>query len=154
SKVDWYPGHIREGRFGNFLEDLVDWNISRNRYWGTPLNVWVCGSCKGEYSPDSHQDLRDRATTPVDENLELHKPYVDEVKLHCPHCEHGVMERTSEVIDVWFDSGSMPFAQHHHPFGDEKKFEEQFPADIICEGIDQTRGWFFSLLAVATLYKG
>ncbi|EPY10258.1 isoleucine--tRNA ligase [Paenibacillus alvei] len=154
SKVDWYPGHIREGRFGNFLEDLVDWNISRNRYWGTPLNVWVCGSCKGEYSPDSHQDLRDRATMPVDENLELHKPYVDEVKLHCPHCEHGEMERTSEVIDVWFDSGSMPFAQHHHPFGDEKKFEEQFPADIICEGIDQTRGWFFSLLAVATLYKG
>lgn len=154
SKVDWYPGHIREGRFGNFLEDLVDWNISRNRYWGTPLNVWVCGTCKGEYAPESHQDLRSRATTSIDENLELHKPYVDEVKLHCPHCEHGVMERTSEVIDVWFDSGSMPFAQHHHPFGDEKKFEEQFPADIICEGIDQTRGWFFSLLAVSTLYKG
>nr|WP_206703685.1 isoleucine--tRNA ligase [Paenibacillus alvei] len=154
SKVEWYPGHIREGRFGNFLEDLVDWNISRNRYWGTPLNVWVCGTCKSEYAPESHQDLRNRATSPVDENLELHKPYVDEVKLHCPHCEHGVMERTSEVIDVWFDSGSMPFAQHHHPFGDEKKFEEQFPADIICEGIDQTRGWFFSLLAVSTLYKG
>ncbi|MBD8496782.1 isoleucine--tRNA ligase [Paenibacillus arenosi] len=154
SKVDWYPGHIREGRFGNFLEDLVDWNISRNRYWGTPLNVWVCSSCDEQYAPESHADLRARSVDPIAEDLELHKPYVDEVKLHCPHCEGGTMERTSEVIDVWFDSGSMPFAQHHHPFGDEQKFEQQFPADIICEGIDQTRGWFYSLLAVATLYKG
>lgn len=154
NSVNWYPGHIREGRFGKFLEDLVDWNISRNRYWGTPLNVWVCGSCHGEYAPHSHADLRSRAVTPVAEDLELHKPYVDEVKLHCPHCEGGVMERTSEVIDVWFDSGSMPFAQYHHPFGDEKMFEELYPADIICEGIDQTRGWFFSLLAVSTLYNG
>ncbi|WP_028544990.1 isoleucine--tRNA ligase [Paenibacillus taiwanensis] len=154
SKVNWYPGHIREGRFGNFLEDLVDWNISRNRYWGTPLNVWVCNSCHGEYAPNSHADLRERATTPVTEDLELHKPYVDAVHLNCPHCEGGVMERTSEVIDVWFDSGSMPFAQHHYPFDDPQKFEEQFPADMICEGIDQTRGWFFSLLAVATLFKG
>ncbi|MCR8845730.1 isoleucine--tRNA ligase [Paenibacillus sp. SC116] len=154
SKVDWYPGHIREGRFGNFLEDLVDWNISRNRYWGTPLNVWVCSSCDEQYAPESHADLRARSVDPIAEDLELHKPYVDAVKLHCPHCEGGKMERTSEVIDVWFDSGSMPFAQHHHPFGDEQKFEQQFPADIICEGIDQTRGWFYSLLAVATLYKG
>ncbi|MGZ9585084.1 isoleucine--tRNA ligase [Paenibacillus marinisediminis] len=154
NQVNWYPAHIREGRFGNFLEDLVDWNISRNRYWGTPLNVWECTSCKGQYAPDSHADLRARSVEPIAEDLELHKPYVDEVKLHCPHCEGGVMERTSEVIDVWFDSGSMPFAQHHHPFGDEKAFQEQYPADIICEGIDQTRGWFFSLLAVSTLYKG
>lgn len=154
NKVNWYPPHIREGRFGNFLEDLVDWNISRNRYWGTPLNVWECTSCKGQYAPDSHADLRAHSIHPIPEDLELHKPYVDEVKLKCPHCEGGVMERTSEVIDVWFDSGSMPFAQQHYPFGDEKAFEEQFPADIICEGIDQTRGWFFSLLAVSTLFKG
>lgn len=152
--IDWYPGHLREGRFGKFLEDLVDWNISRNRYWGTPLNVWVCGSCDGQYAPHSHADLRSRATKPIAENLELHKPYVDDVELHCPHCDGGVMRRTPEVIDVWFDSGSMPFAQYHHPFGDEAKFEDQYPADFICEGIDQTRGWFFSLLAVSTLYNG
>ena len=152
--VDWYPGHIREGRFGKFLEDLVDWNISRNRYWGTPLNVWVCPDCKGEYAPDSHADLRSRSVRPIPDDLELHKPYVDEVQLKCPHCEGGVMCRTSEVIDVWFDSGSMPFAQQHHPFGNEETFAEQYPADIICEGIDQTRGWFFSLLAVSTLYNG
>ncbi|PZD93874.1 isoleucine--tRNA ligase [Paenibacillus sambharensis] len=152
--VDWYPGHIREGRFGKFLEDLVDWNISRNRYWGTPLNVWVCSSCKGEYAPGSLADLRARAAGPVAEDLELHKPYVDEVHLNCPHCEGGVMTRTSEVIDVWFDSGSMPFAQYHQPFENEELFASQYPADMICEGIDQTRGWFFSLLAVSTLYNG
>ncbi|MBE9912742.1 isoleucine--tRNA ligase [Paenibacillus donghaensis] len=152
--VEWFPGHIREGRFGKFLEDLVDWNISRNRYWGTPLNVWVCDSCKKEYAPHSFADLRERATTALPDDFELHKPYVDEVKVKCPHCEGGVMERTSEVIDVWFDSGSMPFAQHHYPFENEQNFEEQFPADMICEGIDQTRGWFYSLLAVSTLFKG
>ncbi|MFC4778445.1 isoleucine--tRNA ligase [Paenibacillus sp. GCM10023252] len=154
NEVDWYPGHIRDGRFGKFLEDLVDWNISRNRYWGTPLNVWVCDSCKGEYAPHSHADLRARATSEVSPELELHKPYVDDVHLNCPHCEGGTMTRTSEVIDVWFDSGSMPFAQQHYPFENEQKFAEQYPADIICEGIDQTRGWFFSLLAVSTLYNG
>jgi isoleucyl-tRNA synthetase len=152
SKIDWYPSHIREGRFGKFLEDLVDWNISRNRYWGTPLNVWVCQDCKGEFAPGSHKELREKSVQPIDESLELHKPYVDDVKLRCS-CG-GMMERTPEVIDVWFDSGSMPFAQYHHPFGDEKFFQEQYPADIICEGIDQTRGWFFSLLAVSTLYNG
>ncbi|WP_405078989.1 isoleucine--tRNA ligase [Paenibacillus chitinolyticus] len=152
NEVSWYPGHLREGRFGKFLEELVDWNISRNRYWGTPLNVWVCGDCGEEFAPGSHRELRDRAVDPVDESLELHKPYVDDVKLRCS-CG-GVMERTPEVIDVWFDSGSMPFAQYHHPFGDEKTFNEQYPADMICEGIDQTRGWFFSLLAVSTLYNG
>ncbi|MDF2921781.1 MAG: isoleucine-tRNA ligase [Paenibacillaceae bacterium] len=152
NRIDWYPSHIREGRFGKFLEELVDWNISRNRYWGTPLNVWVCSDCGREFAPGSHQALRERSIHPIGEELELHKPYVDEVKLRCS-CG-GVMERTPEVIDVWFDSGSMPFAQYHYPFGDKKQFEEQYPADMICEGIDQTRGWFFSLLAVSTLYNG
>ncbi|MBD2860794.1 isoleucine--tRNA ligase [Paenibacillus oceani] len=152
SKIDWYPSHIREGRFGKFLEELVDWNISRNRYWGTPLNVWLCRDCGCEYAPGSAADLRERAVQPVDPNLELHKPYVDEVLLRCS-CG-GTMDRTPEVIDVWFDSGSMPFAQQHYPFGDKQLFQEQYPADMICEGIDQTRGWFFSLLAVSTLYNG
>jgi isoleucyl-tRNA synthetase len=154
NNVDWYPGHIRDGRFGKFLEDLVDWNISRNRYWGTPLNIWVCSSCKGEYAPHSHADLRSHAVQEVSEDLELHKPYVDDVELNCPHCEGGIMKRTPEVIDVWFDSGSMPFAQYHQPFENQQLFAEQYPADMICEGIDQTRGWFFSLLAVSTLYNG
>ncbi|MBP1990879.1 isoleucine--tRNA ligase [Paenibacillus eucommiae] len=154
AQVEWYPSHLREGRFGKFLEELVDWNISRNRYWGTPLNVWICQDCGGEYSPSSHEDLRNHAIGPVSPELELHKPYVDEVKLSCPHCKTGTMDRTSEVIDVWFDSGSMPFAQHHAPFENREAFEQQYPADIICEGIDQTRGWFFSLLAVSTLFNG
>ncbi|RXZ77097.1 isoleucine--tRNA ligase [Paenibacillaceae bacterium] len=154
NSVDWYPSHIREGRFGKFLEELVDWNISRNRYWGTPLNVWVCDSCHGEYAPGSLADLKARSIGPLADDLELHKPYVDEVHLSCPHCAAGTMKRTSEVIDVWFDSGSMPFAQHHYPFENEERFKEQYPADIICEGVDQTRGWFFSLLAVSTLYNG
>ncbi|WP_425495974.1 isoleucine--tRNA ligase [Paenibacillus lemnae] len=151
--VDWYPGHVREGRFGKFLEDLVDWNISRNRYWGTPLNVWVCESGNHQFAPHSLAELREHAIGDVPEDLELHKPYVDEVKVKCPHCE-AVMERTSEVIDVWFDSGSMPFAQYHYPFSDDNKFQQQYPADMICEGIDQTRGWFYSLLAVSTLFTG
>ncbi|WP_168120706.1 isoleucine--tRNA ligase [Paenibacillus sp. HB172176] len=152
--VDWYPGHLREGRFGKFLEDLVDWNISRNRYWGTPLNVWICEETGKQYAPDSIADLRARAVEEVPEDIELHKPYVDEILLKSPFSEGAVMRRTSEVIDVWFDSGSMPFAQQHYPFGDEAAFRDQYPADIICEGIDQTRGWFFSLLAVSTLYNG
>lgn len=154
STVDWYPGHIREGRFGKFLEDLVDWNISRNRYWGTPLNVWVCEATGKEYAPSSIADLRERAVDFVPEDIELHKPYVDEIKLKSPFQEGAVMTRTPEVIDVWFDSGSMPFAQQHHPFENAEEFADQYPADMICEGIDQTRGWFFSLLAVSTLYNG
>ncbi|CAM4508496.1 isoleucyl-tRNA synthetase [Paenibacillus endophyticus] len=154
NSVDWYPGHIREGRFGKFLEDLVDWNISRNRYWGTPLNVWVCEVTGKEYSPSSIADLRAMAIGDVPEDIELHKPYVDGIKLKSPFAEGAEMVRTPEVIDVWFDSGSMPFAQHHHPFENEESFGEQYPADIICEGIDQTRGWFYSLLAVSTLYNG
>lgn len=154
NEIDWYPGHIREGRFGKFLEDLVDWNISRNRYWGTPLNVWVCDKTGKEYAPKSIADLRARAIGDVPEDIELHKPFVDPIKLKSPFCEDGVMTRTPEVIDVWFDSGSMPFAQRHYPFGETSQFEDQYPADMICEGIDQTRGWFYSLLAISTLYTG
>ncbi|MNH85306.1 Isoleucine--tRNA ligase [compost metagenome] len=154
NSVDWYPGHVREGRFGKFLEDLVDWNISRNRYWGTPLNVWVCDKTGKEFAPASIAELREHAIGDVPEDIELHKPYVDEIKLKSPFHEEGVMTRTSEVIDVWFDSGSMPFAQQHYPFENEKEFSEQYPADMICEGIDQTRGWFYSLLAVSTLFTG
>lgn len=150
--IQWHPPHLREGRFGKFLEELVDWNISRSRYWGTPLNVWICRDCGAEEAPASLKELRARSVQPVSEDLELHKPYVDEVFLRCS-CG-GMMKRTPEVIDVWFDSGSMPFAQYRHPFGDGQIFREQYPADAICEGIDQTRGWFFSLLAVSTLYNG
>lgn len=151
-KINWYPSHLQEGRFGKFLEELIDWNISRNRYWGTPLNVWICRDCGSEYAPGSLKELKEKSMQPLAENLELHIPYVDDIVLRCS-CG-ARMQRTPEVIDVWFDSGSMPFAQYHHPFGDEKLFDEQYPADIICEGIDQTRGWFFSLLAVSTLYNG
>ncbi|MDR7002104.1 isoleucine--tRNA ligase [Neobacillus niacini] len=151
--VNWYPEHIKHGRFGNFLEDLLDWNISRNRYWGTPLNVWVCFNCRHEEAPGSIEELQKLARTLIPSTIELHKPYIDEVQLTCPQCQ-SVMQRTSEVIDVWFDSGSMPFAQYHYPFGDKEKFKSQFPADVVIEGIDQTRGFFYSLLAVSTLYTG
>ncbi|WP_240758334.1 isoleucine--tRNA ligase [Lysinibacillus sp. SGAir0095] len=152
ASVTWYPEHIKEGRFGNFLENVVDWNISRNRYWGTPLNIWVCSSCKHEFAPGSIEELNSLATGKLPENLELHKPYIDNVKCSCPKC-HSEMQRTPEVIDVWFDSGSMPFAQHHYPF-EQAAFQKQYPADVVIEGIDQTRGFFYSLLAVSTLYKG
>lgn len=150
-KVEWHPGHMQEGRFGKFLDNMVDWNIGRNRYWGTPLNVWTC-KCGKEKAPGSIAELRQEAIGSVPENVELHKPYVDQIQLRC---ECGdVMQRTSEVIDVWFDSGSMPFAQYHYPFGDKKLFESQYPADVVIEGVDQTRGWFYSLLAVSTLMTG
>ncbi|MEC0284333.1 Isoleucyl-tRNA synthetase [Terribacillus saccharophilus] len=150
-KVEWHPGHMQEGRFGKFLDNMVDWNIGRNRYWGTPLNVWTC-KCGKVKAPGSIAELRQEAIGSVPENVELHKPYVDQIQLRC---ECGdVMQRTSEVIDVWFDSGSMPFAQYHYPFGDKKLFESQYPADVVIEGVDQTRGWFYSLLAVSTLMTG
>lgn len=152
-EVDWYPGHVRDGRFGKFLEDLVDWNISRDRYWGTPLNVWVCAETGEQFAPHSIAELRERAIGDVPENIELHKPYVDDIKVRSS-CGQYEMFRTPEVIDVWFDSGSMPFAQQHYPFENQDTFQEQFPADMICEGIDQTRGWFYSLLAVSTLITG
>lgn len=151
-KVNWYPNHIKNGRFGNFLDGLVDWNISRKRYWGTPLNIWKCQSCDKELAPKSLQELSNFAGEALP-NLELHKPYVDNITFPCPSCQ-GTMERTPEVIDVWFDSGSMPFAQYHTPFENNKIFQTQYPADVVVEGIDQTRGWFYSLLAVSVLYKG
>lgn len=153
NQVNWYPDHIKEGRFGNFLENVVDWNISRNRYWGTPLNVWICETCGHQVAPKSVAELKDMSNNSSNSELELHKPYIDDVICECPNCQ-SEMKRTPEVIDVWFDSGSMPFAQYHYPFENNEKFAEQFPADVVIEGIDQTRGFFYSLLAVSTLYTG
>ncbi|MFC4402255.1 isoleucine--tRNA ligase [Gracilibacillus xinjiangensis] len=150
--VQWFPSHMKDGRFGNFLDNMVDWNIGRNRYWGTPLNVWICQECGVEKSPKSIKELKDFAAEEVPEKIELHKPYVDKIQLNCS-CG-GKMVRTSEVIDVWFDSGSMPFAQYHYPFENKEFFSRQFPADVVIEGVDQTRGWFYSLLAVSTLVSG
>ncbi|WP_117161180.1 isoleucine--tRNA ligase [Paraliobacillus sp. X-1268] len=150
--VQWHPSHIKDGRFGNFLNNMVDWNIGRNRYWGTPLNVWVCKKCGKEKAPKSAKELRELSIEEVPEDIELHKPYVDNVHFACS-CGSR-MDRTSEVIDVWFDSGSMPFAQYHYPFENEDMFKNQFPADVVIEGVDQTRGWFYSLLAVSTLFTG
>lgn len=151
--VTWHPEHIKQGRFGNFLEQMVDWNISRKRYWGTPLNVWQCDDCHHEHAPKSIEELRNLSIHPLAAELDLHKPTVDQIKLRCSACE-GEMSRTPEVIDVWFDSGSMPFAQYHYPFENRDTFDKQFPADVVIEGIDQTRGWFYSLLAVSTLFTG
>lgn len=151
-EVEWFPGHMKDGRFGNFLDQMVDWNIGRNRYWGTPLNVWMCQECEKEKSPRSISELREWAINEVPVDIELHKPYVDAIQFSCT-CG-GTMNRTSEVIDVWFDSGSMPFAQYHFPFENKELAEQQFPADVVIEGVDQTRGWFYSLLAVSTLFTG
>ncbi|EIT87372.1 isoleucyl-tRNA ligase [Fictibacillus macauensis ZFHKF-1] len=152
-QVTWYPHHIKDGRFGNFLDKIVDWNIGRNRYWGTPLNAWICKGCQHQFVPGSIEELRQHAKSGMGEALELHRPYVDDVIVTCAACGCD-MKRTKEVIDVWFDSGAMPFAQYHVPFENKELFQTQFPADVIAEGIDQTRGWFYSLLAVSTLYKG
>ncbi|TFE02386.1 isoleucine--tRNA ligase [Jeotgalibacillus salarius] len=151
--VEWHPDHMKDGRFGKFLEGMVDWNLGRNRYWGTPLNVWVCDDCGHQHAPDSVTDLRKQAKNDIGEDLDLHKPYVDQIQLTCSSCA-GTMNRTKEVIDVWFDSGSMPFAQYHYPFENKELFEKQFPADVIAEGVDQTRGWFYSLLTVSSLFTG
>ena len=149
NKVNWYPEHIKKGRFGNWLESLVDWAISRERYWGTPLPVWKCKECGYTHVIGSIEELKSMAKN-FPENLELHRPYVDEVKLVCPKCG-GEMEREKEVIDVWFDSGAMPYAQFHYPFENREKFKKNFPADYVCEAIDQTRGWFFTLHVLGTL---
>ena len=146
--VNWIPESIGKGRFGDWLENVQDWAISRNRYWGTPLNIWEC-KCGHRHSIGSIEELKSMSDN-CPENIELHRPYIDEVTLKCPECG-GEMHRVPEVIDCWFDSGSMPFAQHHYPFENKELFEEQFPADFISEAVDQTRGWFYSLMAISTL---
>ncbi|RKW55719.1 MAG: isoleucine--tRNA ligase, partial [Lachnospiraceae bacterium] len=146
--INWIPESIGKGRFGDWLENIQDWAVSRNRYWGTPLNVWIC-ECGHMHSIGSVEELKSMSKNCPD-NIELHRPYIDEVTITCPECGKE-MRRTPEVLDAWFDSGSMPFAQHHYPFENHEKFEAQFPADFISEAVDQTRGWFYSLLAISTL---
>ena len=158
NKINWFPKFIGEGRFGSWLENNVDWAISRDRFWGTPLNIWICKDCSKMKSIGSIDSLRKhgklKSGKSIPEDIDLHKPYVDNIILKCESCS-GDMVRTSEVIDCWFDSGAMPFAQWHYPFENSEKFEKElFPADFICEGIDQTRGWFYSLLAISVLLKG
>ena len=150
--VNWYPSYVGEKRFGNWLEEVKDWAISRSRYWGTPLPIWQC-ECGHLDCMGSRAELVERANEKIDETIELHRPYVDDVTLTCPKCG-GVMHRVPDVMDCWFDSGSMPFAQWHYPFEHKDDFDKLFPADFICEGIDQTRGWFYSLLAVSTIVMG
>ena len=146
--INWIPESIGKGRFGDWLENIQDWAVSRNRYWGTPLNVWIC-DCGHMHSIGSIEELKSLSKNCPD-NIELHRPYIDAVTITCPECGKE-MRRTPEVLDAWFDSGSMPFAQHHYPFENHEKFEAQFPADFISEAVDQTRGWFYSLLAISTL---
>ncbi len=148
--VNWIPPSIGEGRFGNWLENIQDWGISRNRYWGTPLNIWECEDCHHQECIGSRKELAELSGNPEAEKVELHRPYIDEVTCKCPEC-NGTMKRVSEVIDCWFDSGAMPFAQHHYPFENEDLFKAQFPAQFISEAVDQTRGWFYSLMAESTL---
>ena len=148
--VNWIPKSIGEGRFGNWLENVQDWGISRNRYWGTPLNIWECCDCGCQESIGSRAELAERSGNPDNAKVELHRPYIDEVTFKCKECG-GTMKRVPEVIDCWFDSGAMPFAQHHYPFENKELFEQQFPAQFISEAVDQTRGWFYSLLAESTL---
>ena len=147
NKINWYPDNIRTGRFGNFLENVIDWGISRDRYWGTPLPIWEC-ECGHKECIGSIEELKKKGIN-VSEDIELHKPYIDEVKLKCSNCNKEMI-RTKEVIDCWFDSGSMPFAQLHYPFENKELFEANYPAQFISEAVDQTRGWFYTLLAIST----
>ncbi len=158
SRINWYPGFVGVKRFGEWLGNNVDWALSRDRFWGTPLNIWLCPDCGEKTSIGSIAELVRRGTlkdgAPVQADIELHRPYIDDVTLSCDKCG-GTMNRTQEVIDCWFDSGSMPFAQWHYPFENKDIFDsELYPADFISEGIDQTRGWFYSMLTIGTLYKG
>lgn len=148
--INWVPEHIKEGRFGNWLENNIDWSLGRERYWGTPLPVWECQDCHHQECVGSVSELSAMAGRDLTE-LDLHRPYVDEVRLECPECG-SKMQRVPELIDVWFDSGAMPYAQWHAPFENQELFESQFPADFICEAVDQTRGWFYSLHAIASLH--
>jgi len=157
-EINWFPSFVGEKRFGEWLENNVDWAISRDRFWGTPLNIWICNDCDHKTGIGSIKELREKGKlsdgSQVPEDIELHRPYVDDIQIDCPKC-NGAMKRTHEVIDCWFDSGAMPFAQWHYPFENSEIFDsELFPADFISEGIDQTRGWFYSLLAISTMLKG
>ncbi len=147
--INWIPASIGEGRFGNWLENIQDWGVSRNRYWGTPLNIWEC-ECGHQHSIGSREELYKMSGNEKAKTVEFHRPYIDEITITCPECGKQ-MKRVPEVIDCWFDSGAMPFAQHHYPFENKDLFEQQFPADFISEAVDQTRGWFYSLLAESTL---
>jgi isoleucyl-tRNA synthetase len=155
-RIHWHPEHVGQGRFGDWLENLVDWALSRNRYWGTPLPVWVCDGCERVQAVGSYRELHEAAarTLPDDpydrDQFDPHRPYIDEYTWACGECD-GTMRRVEPVIDAWFDSGSMPFAQHHYPFENRERFERHFPADFISEAVDQTRGWFFTLHALGTL---
>lgn len=152
-KINWYPKFVGEKRFGNWLENMNDWAISRNRYWGTPLPLWRC-ECGHMEMIGSRQELKEKSIEQIDEKtLDLHRPFVDDIHIKCPSCGK-VMSRTKEVIDCWFDSGSMPFSQYHYPFENKELWESQYPADFIAEGIDQTRGWFYSLLVIGTFVTG
>jgi len=147
--INWIPESIGKGRFGNWIENVQDWGVSRNRYWGTPLNIWQC-DCGCMQSIGSRQELFEKSGDEKAKTVEFHRPYIDEITMPCPECG-GTMKRVPEVIDCWFDSGAMPFAQHHYPFENKDLFEQQFPADFISEAVDQTRGWFYTLLAESTL---
>ena len=147
--INWIPASIGEGRFGNWLENIQDWGVSRNRYWGTPLNIWEC-ECGHQHSIGSREELYKMSGNEKAKTVEFHRPYIDEITITCPECG-GQMKRVPEVVDCWFDSGAMPFAQHHYPFENKDLFEQQFPANFISEAVDQTRGWFYSLLAESTL---
>ncbi len=152
-KVNWYPSFVGEKRFANWLENMVDWGISRNRYWGCPMPLWTC-ECGHVECIGSVEELKEKAIDDIDiDNLELHRPYIDNVHINCPKCSK-VMNRVTDVMDVWFDSGAMPYAQYHYPFENKELFESQFPADFIAEGVDQTRGWFNSLICISTLVSG
>ena len=146
-KIAWYPKEVGEGRFGEWLENNIDWSLSRDRFWGTPLPVWRCTQCEMQECIGSVAELREKAACDVPDDLDLHKPMIDQIPLKCPSCG-AMMERVPEVIDCWFDSGSMPYAQWHYPFENQEKFKNRFPADFISEGVDQTRGWFYSLLVI------
>ncbi len=151
--LNWMPETIKEGRMGNFLDNAIDWGLSRDRYWGTPLPVWVCSSCGEIEVMGSKKELKEKCSIPADRDIELHRPYLDELTCTCPRCGCK-MKRTPEVIDCWFDSGSMPFAQYHYPFENADLFKKTFPADFISEAVDQTRGWFYTLLVVNTILFG